>query len=365
MPNELRRKERLERRRQVLRTVLITLGIAGIAVTGLYLLRSFATTLLLVFAGILFGILLDGAADLVRTGLRLPRWAALTLVVVLLVGAVVGFGWLEGPQVAHQVQQLGKQLPQSAKLLQSQLKQTEWGRAVLENLPSLNDAQFSVVSLAGPVSQVFSVTFEILGSLLLIFFLGLYLAATPHSYRRGVLILLAPEHRPRGREVMTSLRTALRWWLLGRAVTMTVMGALTTLALWLINVPLALALGIIAAILLFVPYLGAVAAAVPACLIALMQSPMKAVWVALVYTGVHVVEGYTITPYVQRRAVALPPAMLLSVQLLSAALFGMLGIVFSTPLLGVVIVLIQTLYLQDVLGERVAVLGEHEQNSTS
>lgn len=158
---------------------------------------------------------------------------------------------------------------------------------------------------------------------------------------------------------MRALGTALRWWLLGRAVTMTLMGALTTLALWFMNVPLALVLGIIAGIFLFVPYLGAVAAAIPACLIALMESPTKALWVAVVYTGVHVFEGYTITPYVQKRAVALPPAMLLSVQLLSAALFGVLGVIFSTPLMLVVIVLIQTLYLQDVLGENVALLGDH------
>jgi predicted PurR-regulated permease PerM len=364
MPDDFDQKERLDRRRRVLRTVLITLGITGILVTGLYLLRSFATTLLLIFAGILFGVFLDGAADLVRTALRLPRWAALTLVVTILVGSVAAFGWLEGPRVAHQVQQLGEQLPQSARLLQSQLRQTDWGRVVLKSLPSPDDAQFSFIALLGPVSQVFSVTFEILGSIVLIFFLGLYLAATPHFYRQGVLILLTPEHRRRGREVVVALRTALRWWLLGRAVTMTLMGTLTTLALWFMDVPLALVLGIIAAILLFVPYLGAVAAAVPACLIALMQSPMKAFWVAVIYTGVHVLEGYTITPYVQKRAVALPPAMLLSVQLLSAALFGTLGIVFSTPLLVVVIVLIQTLYLQDVLGEHVALLGEHEHHET-
>jgi predicted PurR-regulated permease PerM len=59
--------------------------------------------------------------------------------------------------------------------------------------------------------------------------------------------------------------------------------------------------------------------------------------------------------------VALPPALLLSVQLLSAAFFGLLGVIFATPLTVVAIVLIQTLYVQDVLDENVAVLGEHEQ----
>lgn len=361
MPNEqlVPVGEREGRRTRVLRIVLITLGITGTALIGLYLVRSFATTLLLVFAGVLFGVFVDGVSGLLRGWLRVPRWLALILTILLLVGPCTLFFWLEGPHVAQQVQQLAQQLPRSADTLQKELQKTDWGRAVLKSLPFSGYAQLSFMSLVGSVSQVVSVTLQILGSLVFIFFLGIYLAAESEVYLRGFLILFAREHRRRGREVMRALGTALRWWLLGRAVTMTLMGALTTLALWFMNVPLALVLGIIAGIFLFVPYLGAVAAAIPACLIALMESPTKAVWVAVVYTGVHVFEGYTITPYVQKRAVALPPAMLLSVQLLSAALFGVLGVIFSTPLMLVVIVLIQTLYLQDVLGENVALLGDH------
>ena len=176
-----------------------------------------------------------------------------------------------------------------------------------------------------------------------------------------LLLLLSSEHRERGREILAALGGGLGWWLFGRAVTMISLGILTTIALWFFGIPLALVLGIIAGLLLFVPYLGAIAAAIPAMLVALMESPEKALWVACIYTGVHVFEGYCITPFVQRRAVALPPALLLSVQILSAALFGMIGVIFSTPLTVVVIILIQALYLHDVLGEEVALLGKHEQ----
>ena len=80
----------------------------------------------------------------------------------------------------------------------------------------------------------------------------------------------------------------------------------------------------------------------------------------MIYTGVHVFEGYCVTPFVQRRAIALPPALLLSVQILAASLFGIAGVIFSTPLTVVAIVLVQMLYVQDVLGEKVAVLGQHD-----
>ncbi|MGI9114608.1 MAG: AI-2E family transporter [Chthoniobacterales bacterium] len=347
-------------RRGTLRAVLITLGLCGIGFIALYLLRSFATALLVIFAGVLFGVFLHGLSMLMADWLRLPRRVALTLAVLLLVACAAGFIWLAGPEVVQQGEVLVQQLPRSIAFLQTQLQRFEWGRAFLASLPPLNQFQFSLASILGSVTQAFSITAEIIGVLLFVFFVGLYLAATPETYLGGILRLFSREHHARYRQVFAALGLALRWWLLGRAVTMTLMGILTTLALWLADVPLALVLGVIAGLLLFVPYLGAVAAAIPAMLVAFMQSPTKALWVAAIYTGVHVFEGYFITPYVQKRAVALPPALLLSVQILSAALFGIMGVIFSTPLTVVAIVLIQTLYVQDVLGEEVAVLGEHE-----
>ena len=261
--------------RAVLRTVFVAVGIAGIALIALYLLRSFATVLLLVFASVLFGIFLDGVATLLAEWLRLPRRVALALVVMLLLGLCAGFVWLAGPQVAHQVQQLGEQLPKSVALLQARLQQSDWGQSLLSSLPSLGDIQLPFASILGPVSQAFSMTLELVGSLVLIFFVGLYFAAAPEFYVNNALLLFSREHRTRGREVVAALGTGLRWWLLGRVLTMALMGILTTLALWLLKVPLALVLGIIAGLLLFVPYLGAVAAAIPAMSVGLVRAPRK------------------------------------------------------------------------------------------
>ena len=284
----------------------------------------------------------------------------LAVVVLLLLCALAGFCWVAGARVVEQGRELAEKLPHSIALVESRLQQYNWGRSLLSSLPSPDASKLSFGSILGSMAQAFSITLELAGAFVFIFFVGLYLAAAPASYRDGVLLLLARAHRARGREVVAALGTALRWWLLGRAVTMTLMGLLTALALWLAQVPLALVLGVIAGIFLFVPYLGAVAAAIPAMLIALMESPSKALLVGAIYTGVHVFEGYAITPFVQKRAVALPPALLLSVQVFAAALFGTIGIIFSTPLTVVAIVLVQTLYVQDVLREDVAVLGEHD-----
>ncbi|MGH7938056.1 MAG: AI-2E family transporter, partial [Bryobacteraceae bacterium] len=223
-----------------IRILLLTLGLALLGLIVLYLLRRFALTLLLVFAGLLFGIFLDGSASLVRKRLHLPRMVALSLVVLLLAGCGVGFGWLVGPRVVEQAQVLVERLPKSIGLLQTRLQGYEWGRSLLSSLPSLDQLQLSLGSVLGSVAQAFSITMELTGALVFIFFVGLYLAASPAVYRDGTLILLSREHRARGREVMAALGRALRWWLLGRVVTMALMGLLTTLALWLADIPLAL-----------------------------------------------------------------------------------------------------------------------------
>lgn len=357
-PRKKMRDEML--RRGTLRRVLITLGVIAIVLVGLYLLRNFAAALLLIFAGVLFGIFLNGLTNLGMKWLRLPRWAALMLICFLLLGAVTAFGWLVGPQVVRQMQQLVQRLPDSIATLEQTLKRYDWGRALVASMPSLDQMHLSIEALLGSVTQVFSVTIDAIGGLVFIFFVGLYLAAAPADYLEPILLVLSPEHRARGRAVLHALGQGLGWWLFGRAVTMISLGILTTLALWLFGIPLALVLGVIAGILLFVPYLGAIAAAIPALLVALMESPAKALWVLVIYTGVHIFEGYFITPFVQRRAVSLPPGLLISVQILSASLFGLGGVVFSTPLTVVAIIFVQMLYVQDVLGENVSVLGEHE-----
>ncbi|MGD8590575.1 MAG: AI-2E family transporter, partial [Chromatiales bacterium] len=153
---------------------------------------------------------------------------------------------------------------------------------------------------------------------------------------------------------------ALRWWLIGRITSMTVVGILTGIGLWFIDMPLVLALSFTAAILSFIPLIGPILSAIPAVLLGLVEDPLKALNVLLVYTSVQFLEGNFITPLIQKRAIALPPAMLLTAQLLMGVLFGFFGVLLATPLAVTVIVVVQLLYVQDLLGSQVRVLGEHK-----
>jgi predicted PurR-regulated permease PerM len=139
---------------------------------------------------------------------------------------------------------------------------------------------------------------------------------------------------------------------------MGVVGLLTGVGLLIAGVPTPLALGLLAALLSFVPYVGPILSFIPAVLIALTVSLTKVFYVVLVFGIVQTLESYLVTPLVQRRAVSLPPVILITAQIAMGVLAGATGVLLATPLAVCVIVLLQMLYVEDVLGDEVHVLGQ-------
>lgn len=193
---------------------------------------------------------------------------------------------------------------------------------------------------------------EVVGGIAVIIFLGLYFAAEANLYTSGVLRLVRPAHRRRGAEILHETASAIWYWMLGRLFSMTVLGVLTGIGLWVIGVPLPVALGFLAGILTFVPHIGAVVSAIPSVLIAASVNLDIALYVILLYVGVHITEGYILVPLVQRRVVHLPPALILSAQIVLGVLAGFLGLLFATPLVAAALVIIWMVYVEDVLGDR-------------
>jgi predicted PurR-regulated permease PerM len=193
--------------------------------------------------------------------------------------------------------------------------------------------------------------------------LAVYLAIEPELYVEGLARMLPPRRRARGREVIQAVAHALRWWLVGRVVSMLAVGVLTALALAIAGIPAALALGVLAGMLSFVPYIGPIASVVPALLATIPGWPWQPLWVLVIYSGVQFLEGNFITPLVQKRAVAMPPVVLLTAQIAFGLLFGLMGVFLATPLAVAAMVLVQTLYIQDTLGESIRVMGERPRRS--
>jgi predicted PurR-regulated permease PerM len=204
-------------------------------------------------------------------------------------------------------------------------------------------------------STIAGVTYGVLWMLAgvaLVVFLGAFMAATPDLYRNGLLRLVPKPRRRRADEILGGIAHALRWWFLGQLVSMATLGVLTGFGLWLLDIPLWLALATLTAILTFVPYLGPILAAAPILLISFAQGLQDGLYVLALYVVVQMLEGNLITPLVQQRAVSLPPALTISSQIFFGALFGMLGFVLATPLVAALLVFVRMAYVEDTLNDR-------------
>jgi predicted PurR-regulated permease PerM len=161
------------------------------------------------------------------------------------------------------------------------------------------------------------------------------------------LRLAPPAYRRRIGEALSAAGHGLRRWLLGAVIAMVTIGVMTTIGLYLLGIPLALSLGLIAAITEFVPFFGPIAFGIFAILFAFTQSPTDALYVGLLVFGIQQFEGNVLQPMIQRWAVALPPALAVLSIVIFALLFGFLGAILATPMMTVVVILVERLYEGD------------------
>jgi predicted PurR-regulated permease PerM len=204
---------------------------------------------------------------------------------------------------------------------------------------------------------VFSSTLSALGALLVVTFVAIYIAIDPGTYRRGILHLVPHRARSKAREVLDATGVTLRRWLVAQFVGMVTVGAVTTGLLLLLDVRAAVALGIIAGILEFVPFFGPILSSLPAIAMGFLDGPEKALWVALAYLVIQQLEGNILIPLLMKEGLDLPPVLTIIGQSAMALAFGFVGLVIAMPLLGAVMVPIKLLYVQDVVGDEVELPG--------
>jgi len=331
------------------RRLLILFALGGLAA----LLWTVSNVLLIGFGAIMFAVLLSAAGNALHRRAGLPRGLAIAIVALLLVLLTAAVFVLFGSRIATQLGQLASTIPASLTRLRQALADTVWGQRLIDELQNANFAAAGGSALARAFGAVTSMLNVVIDGLL-IFFAGLYLAAQPDLYRRGLLSLLPWENRRRGAEVLDALYEALRHWLQGQLVSMLIVGVLFAVALSIIGVPSALVLGVIAALAEFIPLLGPVLATIPAMLSALPQGVVQVAWVVLAFLVIQQTESNLVVPYVQRRAVHLPPVVALFATVVFGLVFGVAGLLFAVPLAVSIMVAVRMIYVEDILGGGVA-----------
>ena len=373
------------------------LAAAGIAVVAfaaaLWLAWTASATLLLIFSGILFAVFLDGLTRGLGHVLPIGRGWRLALACLVLGALAIGLSAFGGATLASQARDLGTTVRQQSETVRDWLKERgieidlsqaapagqgsgqgtdhgagqeagkesgqgegkdrserkEGGLAGLASgaLKSPGSLLSDAGNVLGPATTVVIALFNALGNVLVIVFLGIAIAADPKSYRDGALRLVPPRHREKGARVLDGSGETLRHWLFGQLVTMAAIFLLTWAGLSFLGIGGALILGLQAGLLAFVPTIGPLIAGVVIVLSSLASGLNGLLGALGVYLAVQTAESYGLTPFIQRRALDLPAATIFAGQLLFGVLFGLWGVALALPLVAVIKVLLEELYIED------------------
>jgi predicted PurR-regulated permease PerM len=308
--------------------------------------------LLVVMGSLLVAMLLELVSEPLVRWCRLSEGLALAIAGVVILLAIAGSGYLFGTQLASELQDVFSRADAATKAITDELQHSQLGRMALSHLEG------GSFSLTGFLGSLVTLSAHLLEAAIFAVAAGVYLAAQPALYRRGTAQLFPPKQRAFVEETIDDIGRALRLWLLGQAIQMCLVGALTTAAVSLIGLPSPLALGAIAGLAEFVPYLGPVIASIPAILVAMTSGFYPALWTIIAYIVIHQIEGNLIVPMVERRLVFVPPAVLLLSIVAVTEIFGTIGIIFAAPITVIAFVAVKKLYVRDSLGQPTELPGE-------
>ena len=326
------------------RRVFRATAVVILTVAAAYVLWMLVDLLLLLFACTLVSLILLTGTHALRARIRLPFSVALAVTVILFIALIGGAFAFFGATMQAEFGELAQRLPTAWAGLQGRIAALPIGAAILERAQGLVPSSETIVSAA---RTALAAVGGALSLLLIVLVGGVYLAAQPTLYATGLLRLIPLGARSQSAETLDAISISLKNWLKGQAIGMLFVGVATGLALWLVGVPAAWAIGLVAGLAEFVPYLGVLIAGVPAVVLGFGQGTATGLWTLGVLLAVQQVQGSLIMPLVQNKMVDLPPAITIFGIIAAGILFGVAGVLLATPLTIVVLVIVRRLYLHE------------------
>lgn len=325
-------------------------------VISLYVLWQIRAIVMLFFMAIIFAVGLNRVVRQFQKS-RLKRSAAIGLTIAILIVVLGLLLALVATRITEQVDQLIELIPGAIARV-SNLNywlQEQIPGQIIKNLPNLNDLSLQLQQVANwtiiHFYQVFSNSLSLLLNGLLLTVLTLMLLTNPKQYRNLLIQGFPAFYRKRADIILSKCEVGLVNYLGGIALSMAFIGVASTVGLIVLQVPLPFVNGLIAGISAFVPYLGAIASVVPPALLALLDSPWKAIEVLLLYFVIQQVEGNLVTPIIMKQQVSLLPATTLALLSAFGTFFGVLGLFLGLPILVVTQIWLKEVLVKDVLDQ--------------
>ena len=346
------------------------ISVGGIGIVGFATLLLFtwyyATTLFLIFAGMLLGVALNALTTMLGRVVRLPHPLRLAIVCLVLAALMSGVVFLGGTTIAQQATALSDTIKGQLVGVKALLERNGFDTSYFElgnssatpatpatsstpatpapapthNLPSAGALASSGGAIVSQTLKLLLGTVSAVGNFFIVLFLGLTFAAQPSVYRNGLLFMAPARHRARATVIVDRISETLERWLIAQIITMFVVFVVTWIGLSIIGIPGSFILGIQAGLLTFIPTVGALIGGLIVVLASLASGWVAAASSLVLFLGVHALESYILTPILQRQALEIPPATLFAFQILLGVVFGIWGLALALPLMAIVKVMI-------------------------
>jgi predicted PurR-regulated permease PerM len=341
-----------------MRSVKVAPILTGVILTFLllWMLGATADVFLLLFIAIILSLFLGAVRDIFVERLRVPPRLAFFLSVFLSAGALFGLFAILLPPVIQQTRSLFVVLPNYIEAWELGIDHFVARFPALKDLwtpgehPLVTAVYDQLKAQAeGVVPKLLSFV-HVMIDCFAVAVMSIYLALQPGLYREWLIALFPPIHRDLVRDVLRDLADALRAYIVGQLITMTMLGILTAIGLYILDVPYALTFGVFTGLVAVVPFFGTlVSTTLPALFV--LGGPgggTRAVYVLLLGVVIHLIEGNLVSPLVMSKKIDMPPVLTITAVLVIGKLLGPLGLVVALPTLVTVMVVVRRILINRI-----------------
>ena len=318
-----------------------TTAIICLFIAILLILRIAFNILLMAFAGVLIAVYFQGLAEFIENKLKISKRLAFIYSITSTILLIVLLTWFIGATIQRQALELSDALPNTINTAREKLSRSTTGQRILTYSSGDNSQK-----LMDTASTLFRTSFGVVGELYIILFFGIYFTADPSLYKKGILSIFPRNKKNTGELILDRIGKSLKGWLKSMLISMVAITILLAGSLALIGLPVTIALGLFAGMLEIIPNFGPMIAMIPGVLVGLTISTKTAVIVALIYIACQTIVGSFVTPLVQKKIIHLPPAVTFISQLIMGILSGVLGIILAVPILSIIVIVIDELYVK-------------------
>ncbi len=321
-----------------------TVAIVALLVVVILIARVAFNVLLMILAGALISTYFHGLGDLIQRKTKWSRKPAMYLSVGGTFIILALLFWFMGANIQKQVKELSDTLPHTVQTFKAKLAESSLGQKVLDYFSGDDNSDKMIVT----AQHFFSTSFGVLGNIYIILFLSIFFTLNPSVYKDGIILLIPKDRKDLARHIINRISTSIKGWLKGMLLSIVLITFMLFTGLSIMGIPAALVLALIAGMLKIIPNFGSLVAMIPGVLLALTVGTNTAIIVALIYVVSQTIVSNIVTPVIQNKMINLPPALTIISQVLMGTLSGALGIILAVPLLSILFILVDELYVKKI-----------------